>query len=67
MKPITPGGVWDHVFVDDRDEQLECLPSGTRLPAYARNDLRRPARALTPKEARIVNAIGLPKPTRKGR
>ena len=59
MKPLTIDGKLDHLFIDDRGE-----PSGRsvkRAPRYASNNLHKPKRALTDKEASVLNSVGLPK------
>jgi len=67
LKPITYNGLYDHMFVDDRDARLESMPPEARMPTYVRNGLTPPKRALTPRESKIVIGIGLPKPQRRKR
>ena len=63
MKQITHQGEFDHLFIDDRDLVSEEAFAVAQIPTYGRNSLNKPKRPLNTKEAKIVDAIGLPPKT----
>jgi hypothetical protein len=62
MNEITVNGEFDHLFFDDRIPALSGLKGSERILQYGANSLRAPVRALTEKEARIAERLGMPSP-----
>ena len=66
MRQITINGAFDHMFKRDRIEDEAGVATPVSVPPYNRNSLGKPMRALSAKEAAILNKVGMPrKPTAK--
>jgi hypothetical protein len=65
MVEITVNGEFDHLYFDDRIAALEKFKGTKRILQYGSNSLNPPVRALTEKETRIAESLGLPPQNQK--